>query len=160
RRRNTTAPAFFVVVGLSLHLLSALVAAGGAAWGALNIFTDFFLALGVTGLAALLVFDVVLPREHVPSIVRDMLQAWLLLILAIVVLRWAGVDLLSLVPTSAVVTAIIGLALQNTIQNLFAGLALPIERTFAIGDWVRVGDHVGRIVEMQWRATLLVTKDG
>jgi small-conductance mechanosensitive channel/CRP-like cAMP-binding protein len=160
RRRNTTMPAFFLLVGLGLHMLSTLATAGGSTWGTLNLFTVFFLALGMTGLAALLVFDVVLRRQLVPSIVRDMLQAVLLFIIVMVILRRSGVDLLSLLTTSAVLTAIVGLALQNTIQNLFAGLALPVERTFGIGDWVRVGEHVGRIVEMQWRATLLVTKDG
>src|SRR4029077_8261545 len=75
-------------------------------------------------------------------------------------LRERGFDPLSLVTTSAVLTAIIGFALQNTIANLFAGLALQGDRTFGIGDWIKTANHLGRIAEIKWRSTSIVTKDG
>jgi small-conductance mechanosensitive channel len=43
---------------------------------------------------------------------------------------------------------------------MFAGLALPVEGEFAIGDWIEVSDHIGRIREINWRSTTIVTKDG
>lgn len=161
RRHSTTAPAVFLTVALVLHLLAtAIVATLGTPSGALALLTILFLALGLTGLCAILVFDFVLRRRQIPSILRDLVQGVILFVIVLVVLRRSGVDPFSLVTTSAVVTAVIGLALQNTIANLFAGLALPIERTLAIGDWIRVGEHLGRIREMQWRAALIVTRDG
>jgi CRP-like cAMP-binding protein len=71
-----------------------------------------------------------------------------------------GLDPISLIATGSVLTAVVGFALQGTIANVFAGLALPLEGEFAIGDWVEVGGHVGRIREIKWRSTALVTKDG
>ena len=66
----------------------------------------------------------------------------------------------SLVTTSAVLTAVIGLALQSTIANVFAGLALHTDRTLGIGDWVQAGAMIGRINEIKWRSTSLWTEDG
>ena len=161
RRRSTTAPAMFLTIALLLHLLAtAIVAALGTPSGMLALLTIFFLALGLTGVCAIVAFDLVLRHRQIPSIVRDLVQAVILFVIILFVLRRSGVDPFSLVTTSAVLTAVIGLALQNTIANLFAGLALPMERTLAIGDWIKVGEHVGRILEMQWRAALIVTKDG
>ena len=47
---------------------------------------------------------------------------------------------------------------QDTLGNLFAGLALNAERPFQIGDWVTVGGHTGVLVDTTWRATRLRTK--
>jgi CRP-like cAMP-binding protein len=64
------------------------------------------------------------------------------------------------VTTSAVLTAVIGLALQAPIANVFGGLALQLDRTLGQGDWIQTGSHSGRIVEIGWRSTRLITKDG
>ena len=65
---------------------------------------------------------------------------------------------------SVLTTAVIGLALQETLGNIMAGLALQLERDFEVGDWINVGDRaspiVGRIREVRWRATTIVTKNG
>ena len=78
----------------------------------------------------------------------------------LVCLRLAGIDVLPLLTTSAVLTAVIGLALQSTIANLFGGLSLQLDRTLGQGDWIETGSHSGRIVEIGWRSTRLVTQDG
>jgi small-conductance mechanosensitive channel len=65
-----------------------------------------------------------------------------------------------LVTTSAVSAVVIGFALQDTLGNAFAGLAIQSEKPFNVGQWVRVGDHEGRVAEVTWRATKLRTKAG
>ena len=65
-----------------------------------------------------------------------------------------------LITTSAVSAVVIGFALQDTLGNAFAGLAIQSEKPFHVGHWVRVGDHEGRVAEVTWRATKLRTKSG
>jgi small-conductance mechanosensitive channel/CRP-like cAMP-binding protein len=66
-----------------------------------------------------------------------------------------------LVTTSAVSAVVLGFALQDTLGNAFAGLAIQSEKPFHVGQWVRVGDHhEGRVAEVTWRATKLRTKTG
>jgi CRP-like cAMP-binding protein len=59
-------------------------------------------------------------------------------------------------------TAVIGLSLQDTLGNLFAGLAIQAQRPFEVGDWIQfenTDQQIGRVVEINWRATRVVTLD-
>ena len=55
---------------------------------------------------------------------------------------------------------VVGFALQDTLGNLFAGLAIQIEKPFRVGHWVQFGDREGQVQEITWRATKLRTKAG
>jgi small-conductance mechanosensitive channel/CRP-like cAMP-binding protein len=95
-----------------------------------------------------------------PKILRDIVQAVLYVGAALVSLRAVGVEPGSLLTTSALLTAVVGLSLQETLGNLFAGLALGSQQTIAVGDWVRFGDApdaFGEITEINWRATHFLT---
>ena len=54
----------------------------------------------------------------------------------------------------------VGFALQDTLGNLFAGLAIQAQQPFRVGDWIQWDDaeeRIGRVVEMNWRAVTVVT---
>jgi small-conductance mechanosensitive channel/CRP-like cAMP-binding protein len=122
--------------------------------------------LGVTmGLKLLdiLLFDR-LPRwrnkPQVPLVLRD-IGRWALAVVALMLIVrgfFPGVNLNVLAVSSLVVGYIVGNATQDTLGNLFAGLALNAERPFQIGDWVTAGGHTGVVVDTTWRATRLRTK--
>jgi small-conductance mechanosensitive channel len=64
----------------------------------------------------------------------------------------------TLIATSGVLAIVLGLALQNTLSDVFSGIALNLGRPYALGDWIVLGDGVeGRVVETDWRSTHLVT---
>jgi len=95
-----------------------------------------------------------------PRILRDLIQFFLYFAVALIALRAAGVEFGSLLATSALLTAVIGLSLQEPLGNLFAGLALQAQPPFSVGDWVQFADGAngtGRVLEINWRATHLVT---
>lgn len=101
-------------------------------------------------------------RRLVPGIFRDILQIGIYLIVAFVLLKEAGVEAGSLFTTSALLTAVIGLSLQDTLGNLFAGLAIQVQQPFEVGDWIQFdddGDHIGEVLEINWRATRILTVD-
>ena len=62
--------------------------------------------------------------------------------------------------TTAVGAVVIGFALQDTLGNLFAGLAIQIDKPFRVGHWVTIGGLDGVVTEVTWRATKLRTKTG
>lgn len=100
------------------------------------------------------------PRRTIPGIIRDMLQVGVYLVVALYVLHRAGVDPSSLLTTSAVLTAVIGFALQDTLGNLFAGLAIQLQQPFEVGDWIQFDDdpdHIGEVIEINWRAARILT---
>ena len=61
---------------------------------------------------------------------------------------------------SAVGAVVVGFALQDTLGNFFAGLALQIDRPFRPGHWIEVGPFQGRVTDITWRATRIQTKTG
>jgi small-conductance mechanosensitive channel len=64
----------------------------------------------------------------------------------------------TLLATSGVLAIVLGLALQNTLGDVFAGLAINIERPFGAGDWITLADQVsGQVMQVNWRATRLRT---
>src|SRR5205085_100624 len=60
---------------------------------------------------------------------------------------------------SAVLTAVIGFSLQDTLGNVMGGMAVQLDRSLAVGDWVRVGDVEGRVTQIRWRHTALETRN-
>ncbi len=117
-----------------------------------------FAAVLTTGL---IVFDLILARRRIPRILRDLCQGIAYLIAGFLVLTRSEVDLSKIFTASVLTTAVIGLALQETLGNVAAGLALQVERDFDVGDWIRVDEKIsGCIHEVRWRVTSLITKDG
>ena len=97
-----------------------------------------------------------------PKIMRDVVQALLYFGVAMVALRAVGVEPSSLLTTSALLTAVLGLSMQETLGNLFAGLALQGQQSFNVGDWVRFADGpegAGEVIEINWRSTHLLTNN-
>jgi small-conductance mechanosensitive channel/CRP-like cAMP-binding protein len=101
-------------------------------------------------------------RRPIPKIFRDILEGLVYTGAILIVLRSAGAQLDALLTTSALLTAVIGLSLQDTLGNLFAGLAIQAQTPFEVGDWIQYGDEsstVGRVIEINWRATKVLTLD-
>ncbi len=72
--------------------------------------------------------------EFAGDVVQDL--GWV--VSGVAVIRLAGVDLSSLVTTSAVITAIIAFSMQDTLGNVLGGLFLELDDSLSIGDWVRI----------------------
>jgi small-conductance mechanosensitive channel/CRP-like cAMP-binding protein len=128
----------------------------------LTMLSTFFVAMGVIGTAVMGVFEILPRRANIrfPLLLRDLVLVLGFVVVIAGVLGQSGVDVASMVTTSAVLTAILGLALQSTLTNLLAGILLHVDRSLGVGDWVQVGQRKGCIMEIRWRVTVLRTTDG
>ncbi len=113
--------------------------------------------IAVTWALGTLVFGVLTPRLRlrVPRILGDAMVGSAAVVAVGVTFSREGVNLTHLIATSAVLTAVIGLSLQDTLGNLVAGVTLQLDSSVRVGDWVRVGDVNGRVLEVRWRYTAL-----
>lgn len=83
------------------------------------------------------------------------------IIFVILASQAARLDLLGLVTTSAVLTAVLGLAAQEPLKDLLAGLALQLSHDFTLGDWLELEDgRDGLLESVSWRNTVLRNVDG
>jgi small-conductance mechanosensitive channel/CRP-like cAMP-binding protein len=105
-------------------------------------------------------FDVLFMKRRgreAPALLRGLVSVVGYSILLSPIIKVLGWDLRSFLATSAVATIIIGLALQDTLGNFFAGVSLHIEQPFQIGDAIKVGDVLGRVEAITWRTTAVRT---
>lgn len=101
-------------------------------------------------------------RRHipVPRLLIDLFNFAVLITATLLLLNQLfAVDLSALLVTSTVLSAVIGLALQDMLGNVIAGLAIQLERPFEVGDWVRVSGQEGRVSQMNWRTLTIHTRE-
>ena len=95
----------------------------------------------------------------VPKILRDVVDFSLYSLVAIPILHsQISFDFSGLLATSAVASVVLGLALQETLGNLFAGLSIQLERPFQVNDFVGIKEERGRVVQIGLRATRIETQ--
>jgi small-conductance mechanosensitive channel len=98
-------------------------------------------------------------RSHFSTIFKDLVMFCLWgIVVGVVLYTDFGVQPLSILTTTTVVAAVVGLALQETLSNIFSGLMLQLGKPFEPGDWVKAGDFIGRVKGIGWRSTTVVTR--
>lgn len=109
-----------------------------------------------------LVFTLLLPRMgvHGSRILSDVVTAGASIVAVFALASRAGFNVSGLIATSAVLTAVVGLALRDTLGNVIGGLSLQTDRSIHLGDWIRVGDTEGRVLDIRWRYTAVETRNG
>lgn len=154
----------FFAVWLLLDVVAAIFAARYEVAIAAALHQAALLGFGLVliRLSGLVVFRVLLPalKVQTPRILEDIVVIGGYVLWAMVRLSYAGVELSSLVATSAVITAVLAFAMQDTLGNILGGLALQLDNSLEIGDWVKLDDVSGRVVEIQWRFTAILTRNG
>lgn len=119
------------------------------------------LAAALLRMVGMVLFRGVLQRlgANPPRIVEDLTVTGVFLAWMVMWLRMSGVDFTSIVATSAVITAVIAFSMQETLGNILGGVALQLDHSIRIGDWVKVDDLSGRVVEIRWRYTAIETRN-
>ncbi|NCF18650.1 MAG: mechanosensitive ion channel [Haliea sp.] len=158
--RNTLYLLGISLIGLALTEASFSTGSGGYGpvyHSALVLLTG----AAVIRLLGLFLFRVIfeLLRIRPPSILEEILVVVAYFVWAMLQLHRAGVPLGEIITTSAIATAVLAFAMQDTLGNILGGLALQWDHSLKIGDWVRVGDVEGRIVDIKWRAISLETRN-
>lgn len=146
-----------LLLALGLELLAGQLALRG-----LHQVAVLVLGLVLVHLGGLVFFRVLLPALHVaaPRILEDVAVFGGYVLWSLVRLSEAGVELSGLVATSALITAVVAFAMQDTLGNILGGLALQLDDSFELGDWLLLDGVSGRVVQIQWRFTALLTRNG
>ncbi len=142
----------FAPTGGSLHLPSELL---GIAWWLLGAWL-------VRSLLTLVFRHTIFPNDYQPHARRlfaDLASGLVYVVAFIGIMDTVLKQPIStLVATSGVLAIVLGLALQNTLADVFSGLAVNIERPFQAGDWITLNSDVeGQVMEINWRATRIRT---
>ena len=165
RARVRTALLIFVFASVGLFAAATLLAYGfpqtSLTYRWIRWTSLFVLCVALINLTSVVLFEVLLPALWLrpPRIVRDLLLVLAFVVAAITLLSNSGVNLAGIVATSAVITAVVGISLQDTLGNIMGGILLQTGQSFRVGDWIRVDQQEGRISEINWRQTLIETRN-
>jgi small-conductance mechanosensitive channel len=99
-------------------------------------------------------------QSNAPKLFIDLARLLLVLICAAILLStvW-NQDLTRVVAALGVGSIVIGLALQDPVGNLFSGIVLMLERPLKVGDYVKIGDSTGEVLETNWRSVHVVVRN-
>jgi small-conductance mechanosensitive channel/CRP-like cAMP-binding protein len=128
----------------------------------LRLASYLFEMVAAVGMAGTVIFAVFLPRVRLPAprILQDVVMAAAAIVAGFMVASGAGFNLSGIIATSAVLTAVIGFALQDTLGNVMGGLALQLDDSLRPGEWIKVNDVSGKVREVRWRYTAVMTRNG
>jgi len=101
-----------------------------------------------------------------PKLLKSLVTSTIVLTIALSIFGFVlNAPISGLIAGSSVLAAVIGLAVTRMIADVFSGVALSVERSYNLGDWLEVemrsrpgGSVAGKVVEINWRATRLQTK--
>lgn len=161
-RKRLRIPLFLTLVHVIAVVISAaLTLTGSTAAEDLHLVAALTGALACVGASGALLYRGLLPRVRIeaPQIIQDVSIAGVSLVMLLAVASRNGFNLSGIVATSAVLTAVVGLSLQDTLGNILGGIALQSDESIKVGDWVKVGDVVGRVANIHWRYTAVETRN-
>jgi small-conductance mechanosensitive channel/CRP-like cAMP-binding protein len=141
----------------------ALVSTEGAKYVIAALLVGFSIILVRT--VSYVLFDVVFVKRkerEAPALLRGLLSTVLYAICFVLIYKLIlrnELGSFEFVATSTIVSVIIGLALQDTLGNLFAGISIHIEQPFHILDAIRIGTELGKVEAVTWRTTSIRTNN-
>ncbi len=124
-------------------------------WLALT--AEAFVELAIIQILVVGVFGLALRRWKVPLILPEMLLLLSYLWIIFHLLSRVGVNITGLIATSAVITAVIGLSMQEMLLSVVGGIVLQLEGKVGHGDYIRTAHGSGFVREVRTRYTSVET---
>jgi len=128
----------------------------------LELLFRFVWIIALIRIAGFALFRFLLPRlgRSLPRIIEDLALVAVYVAFGLSQLRHFGVDLTGILATSAIITAVLAFAMQDTLGNVLGGLAIQLDNSVRVGDWVQLeGGPSGRVIDIRWRSTTLETRE-
>ena len=92
---------------------------------------------------------------------RSLLRLVIMLGVAFMVMKYQlDFNISVLLTSTAIVTGVVGFAMQGVLGNLLAGMSLHASRTISVGDWVEIDGQIGQVILVGYRETRLRTLGG
>jgi small-conductance mechanosensitive channel/CRP-like cAMP-binding protein len=97
---------------------------------------------------------------YLPGLQRGLLFAGFLFLGVALFIYLQGYSITGLYISTGAAAAVLAFAMQQTLGDLFSGIALSIEHPFKLGERIRLADgSEGQVVDINWRATRLLAWD-
>ncbi len=144
---------------LALNQFGANIATTAAGVG-LRELCLLLAAFGFIRIFLVFVFQGIFARMALPRILGDVLFAFSLVTYAVYRMYAVGFDFSTVAITSTLIGGGVALSLKEPLANLWGGVAIQLDNTCRIGDWIRTENTIGQVIGIRWRYTALATNAG
>lgn len=147
---------------LKLNLVSKVFQSEGLIY-ILQLIILFFILIFSVKFISFLLFDFMFSHKQAikyPRLIKDIVVIILYVIGILFIAKYyLNIRVTEVLASAAVLTVVIGFALQDILSDLFSGIALNLEESLQIGDWVKIDEYEGNIEQFRWRSIKIRTID-
>lgn len=93
------------------------------------------------------------------GVVSKIIKAIVYIIAGFMIIADLGYDLSGLITGLGLSSVVIALAAQELVENLLSGMAIVSDKPFELGDYVRIGDYEGTVIDIKFRSTKIRMTD-
>lgn len=98
-------------------------------------------------------------NESIGQLLKNLMAVLIGVLASGIILAQFGFDIVSIVAGLGIAGLAVGFAAQSTLANFIAGIAILVEQSFQVGDWIRIGTQEGRVVNISLRTTHILDRD-
>jgi len=154
---------FIILIGIyvALEYLSILIPYAPQVDGMFFIVSVLMVSLVVSRILNVLIGDWLTVHrrfKRMPQLIGKIITIFIYIIAFLMVLSYFNIEISPLVATLGIGALAVGLALQDTLKNFFAGLHIISDRPVNVGDFIEIeGDISGYVEDIGWRSTRIRT---
>jgi len=98
-------------------------------------------------------------RKELVNLIKQVIKAIVVVVAFLLILRKLGVDITGFVASLGLGGLMIAMASKDTVSNFFGSLKIIFDESFSQGDWIKVSDIEGTVVELGFISTKIRTFD-
>jgi small-conductance mechanosensitive channel/CRP-like cAMP-binding protein len=152
-------PAFFLAAVVLVKAVFRIEPSLDLYLDAAFLFFAFVLVFRIADAAVLVLYASRRKPYPLPNVLRGLIVAVVYLSLLFAILKNVlHVNIGTFLTGSAILTAVIGLALQGVLSNILSGMSLHFTHAFSRGDWVGIGSLEGVVMDTNWRETRILDR--
>ena len=100
-------------------------------------------------------------KAKVTSVVfSNVIKFFIIVIDIIVVLKLFGINSSTFFASLGIFSAVIGLAFQDVLKDIIAGIFIVLENQYAVGDTISIGDFKGEVIALGLKTTRIKSYEG
>ena len=99
-------------------------------------------------------------RTTVIELILNIVNFFFFVIVVMMILENYGVDTKGILASLGIAGVLLGFALQNTVQDFLSGISIIMENYYVIGDYIKIGDFTGEVVDFSLKSTKVLSFSG
>lgn len=99
-------------------------------------------------------------RKTIIDLFRNVFKYIVVIFVILFILNLYGYNIKTIVAGLGIVATVLGLALQDTLKDLIAGITIILENYYVTGDYVKYNNFSGEVIELTLKCTKIKSFEG